>query len=38
LNVVYDATVRGSDIPDQQAVDLATTTLFNQSAYLKATE
>ncbi|GAB3889954.1 DUF4136 domain-containing protein [Spirosoma agri] len=38
LNVIYDATVRGTDIPDQQAVDVATTTIFNQSAYLKATE
>jgi len=38
LNVVYDATIRGTDITDQQAVDTAVMAIFNQSPYLKATE
>ena len=38
LNVIYDATIRGTDITDTQAVDLATTAIFNQSPYVKATE
>lgn len=38
LNVIYDATIRGTDITDQQAVDTAITAIFNQSPYLKATE
>ncbi len=38
LNVIYDATIRGTDITDQQAVDTAVTAIFNQSPYLKATE
>lgn len=37
LNVIYDATVRGTDITDQQAVDSAVTAIFNQSPYLQAT-
>ena len=37
LRVVYDATVRGTDITDPQAVNLATTAIFNQSPYLQAT-
>ena len=37
LNVVYDATVRGTDITDTQAVDAATTAIFSQSPYLQAT-
>jgi hypothetical protein len=36
LTVIYDATVRGADIPDQQAVDTATNAIFNQSPYLQA--
>ena len=36
LNVIYDATVRGTDITDQPAVDAATTAIFNQSPYLQA--
>ncbi|QHV98801.1 DUF4136 domain-containing protein [Spirosoma endbachense] len=36
LTVIYDATVRGADIPDQQAVDTATKAIFNQSPYLQA--
>ncbi|QIP17117.1 DUF4136 domain-containing protein [Spirosoma aureum] len=36
LTVIYDATVRGADIPDQQAVDTATNAIFNQSPYLRA--
>lgn len=36
LNVIYDATVRGSDIATQQDVDAATTAIFNQSPYLQA--
>ena len=35
LAVIYDATVRGSDINDQSAVDAATTAFFNQSPYLQ---
>ncbi len=38
LNVIYDATIRGTDITDQQAVDTAVTAIFNQSPYLKATQ
>lgn len=38
LNVIYDATIRGTDITDQQAVDTAISSIFNQSPYLKATE
>ena len=37
LTVIYDATVRGTDITDQQAVDTAVTAIFNQSPYLQAT-
>ena len=37
LNVIYDATVRGTDITDQSAVDAATTAIFQQSPYLQAT-
>ncbi len=37
LNVIYDATIRGTDITDTQAVDTAVTTIFNQSPYLQAT-
>ena len=36
LNVIYDASVRGTDITDQQAVDAATTAFFSQSPYLQA--
>ena len=38
LNVIYDATVRGTDVTDQQAVDAATTAIFNQSPYLQAAQ
>ncbi|GAB2552441.1 DUF4136 domain-containing protein [Spirosoma aerophilum] len=38
LNVIYNATIRGTDVTDQQAVDNAITAIFNQSPYLKATE
>lgn len=38
LNVIYDATIRGADVTDQQAVDNAITAIFNQSPYLKASE
>jgi len=37
LNVIYDATIRGTDITDTQAVDSAVTAIFNQSPYLQAT-
>ena len=37
LNVIYDATVRGADITDTQAVNLATSAIFSQSPYLQAT-
>ncbi|GAB4049478.1 DUF4136 domain-containing protein [Spirosoma litoris] len=37
LNVIYDATIRGTDVTDTQAVDLATTAIFNQSPYLQVT-
>lgn len=37
LNVIYDATIRGTDITDTQAVDTAVTAIFNQSSYLQAT-
>ncbi|QJW88570.1 DUF4136 domain-containing protein [Spirosoma taeanense] len=36
LNVIYDATIRGSDITEPQDVDTAISTLFNQSPYLQA--
>lgn len=36
LAVIYDATVRGSDVPDTQAVNTALTSIFNQSPYLQA--
>lgn len=38
LNVIYDATVRGTDITDTQAVDAATNAIFSQSPYLKAAQ
>ena len=37
LNVIYDATIRGSDIPDPSSVTTAVTAIFNQSPYLRAT-
>lgn len=37
LRVVYNATIRGTDITDTQAVNTATTAIFNQSPYLQAT-
>lgn len=37
LNVIYDATIRGTDITDTQAVDTAVTAIFSQSPYLQAT-
>ncbi len=37
LNVVYDATIRGTDVADAQAVTTAVTTIFNQSPYLQTT-
>jgi hypothetical protein len=36
LNVIYDATIRGTDVPDAAAVDQALTAVFNQSPYLQA--
>ncbi len=38
LNVIYNATVRGSDVADTQAVDMATNAIFSQSPYLKAAQ
>ncbi|SOD90627.1 DUF4136 domain-containing protein [Spirosoma fluviale] len=38
LTVIYNATIRGADIADQQSVDNAITAIFNQSPYLKAAE
>ncbi|WP_461100374.1 DUF4136 domain-containing protein [Spirosoma koreense] len=38
LNVIFDATIRGTDITDPQSVDAATSAIFNQSPYLRATE
>lgn len=38
LNVIYDATVRGADITNQQAVDTATEAIFSQSPYLRVTQ
>lgn len=38
LNVIYNATVRGSDVIDTQAVDAATNAIFSQSPYLKAAQ
>lgn len=35
LNVIYDATVRGADITDQQAASTAVAAIFNQSPYLR---
>lgn len=35
LNVIYDATIRGTDISTTQDVDAATTAIFNQSSYLR---
>lgn len=35
LNVIFDATIRGTDITDQQAVTTAVAAIFNQSPYLK---
>lgn len=37
LSIIYDATIRGTDVTDTQSVDLATTAIFNQSSYLQAT-
>ncbi|MBD2753181.1 DUF4136 domain-containing protein [Spirosoma validum] len=37
VNVIYDATIRGTDITDTQSVDTAVTAIFNQSSYLQAT-
>ncbi|WP_420150021.1 DUF4136 domain-containing protein [Spirosoma sp.] len=37
LNVLYDATIRGTDVTDTQAVTTAVTSIFNQSPYLQAT-
>ena len=37
LNVIYDATIRGTDVADTQAVTAAVTAIFNQSSYLQAT-
>ncbi|WP_020599938.1 DUF4136 domain-containing protein [Spirosoma panaciterrae] len=36
VNVIYDATIRGTDVTDTQSVDAATTAIFNQSMYLQA--
>ncbi|GAB4033843.1 DUF4136 domain-containing protein [Spirosoma gilvum] len=36
VNVIYDATIRGTDVTDTQSVDAATTAIFNQSTYLQA--
>ncbi|GAB3492071.1 hypothetical protein GCM10027341_05800 [Spirosoma knui] len=36
LNVIYDATIRGTDVPNAEAVDQALTAIFNQSPYLQA--
>lgn len=38
LNVIYDASVRGSDITDPQSAATAVTALFNQSPYLQAAQ
>ena len=38
LNVIYDATIRGTDVTDTQSVDVATNALFSQSPYLQATK
>lgn len=38
LSVVYDATVRGTDVTDTQSVDAATSAIFSQSPYLKAAQ
>ncbi|MDB5241478.1 MAG: hypothetical protein JWP57_2103 [Spirosoma sp.] len=35
LNVIYDASIRGTDISDQQAVSTAVAAIFNQSPYLQ---
>ncbi|GAB2603936.1 DUF4136 domain-containing protein [Spirosoma areae] len=36
LKVIYDATIRGSDVTTTENVDTAITAIFNQSPYLKA--
>lgn len=38
LNVIYDATIRGSEVPDAQAVNIALATIFTQSPYLQAAQ
>ena len=38
LDVIYDATIRGSDITSQADVDAAITAIFSQSPYLKAVQ
>lgn len=38
LNVIYDATIRGSDVPDSQAVNTALTAIFTQSPYLQTAQ
>lgn len=35
VTIVYDATIRGSDIADTPSVDTAVNAIFNQSPYLK---
>jgi hypothetical protein len=35
LKVIYDATIRGTDFSDQQAVTTAVAAIFNQSPYLQ---
>lgn len=37
LNVIYDATIRGADVTDQQSAAAAVAAIFNQSSYLQAT-
>ena len=38
LNVIYDATIRGTDITDTQSVSNAVTAIFAQSPYLQAAQ
>lgn len=38
LKVIYDATIRGSDVTTPGEVDTAITAIFNQSPYLKAVQ
>lgn len=38
LNVIYDATIRGTDVTAQPDVDAATNAIFSQSPYLKAAQ